>query len=71
MEPESLRPETLIELQIHLDHLSRTEEQCRTGLRRMRGGELTREAYRKLLDRQVDAQRAWEAKNRECFCVQD
>jgi hypothetical protein len=71
MDGESLRPETMIELQIHLDHLKQTAEQCSTGLRRVRGGQLTPDGYRKLLERQVDAQRAWEAKNRECFRAED
>jgi hypothetical protein len=65
MNGKALRPETLIELQIHLDRLNHTAEACRSALVSLRGGQMTHEAYRELLDRQVVAQREWEAKNHE------
>lgn len=67
MDGDELLPETLMDLQIHLDRLSRTSERCRSALRSMRGGGLSPESYRELLDRQLSAQREWEAKNREYF----
>jgi hypothetical protein len=68
MADDLLPPETLLALQIQLDRLHRSAERCRSGLRRVRGGELTREAYCELLDEHSLAQREWEVKNRAVFC---
>jgi len=67
MSDEMLPPERFLALQIELDRLHRSAERCRRGLRRMRGGELTREAYCELLNEQLTAHREWEAKNRAFF----
>jgi hypothetical protein len=67
MSDELLPPERFMALQIELDRLHRSAERCRRGLRRMRGGELTREAYCELLDQQLTVHREWEAKNRAFF----
>jgi hypothetical protein len=71
MEDEPLPPETLVNLHIHMDRLNRTAEQCRNGLRQIAGGRLSRRDYREVLERHLDAQRAWEAKLRETFCKGD
>jgi len=71
MEHKPLQPENFLALQIQIDRLNRAAEQCRTGLRRMRSGELTPEAYQELLHLQMNEQREWEAKNRECFCTSE
>lgn len=67
MSDETLPPETFMTLQIQLDRLHRSAERCRSGLRRMRRGGLTRKDYCDLLDEQLTAQREWEAENRAFF----
>ena len=60
MSEEMLPPETFMTLQIQLDRLHRSAEQCRRGLRSMRGGQLTRKDYCALLDEQGEL--GWETK---------
>jgi hypothetical protein len=71
MRDDLLPPETFLALQIQLDRLHRSAEQCRCGLRGLRGGKMSREAYRDLLDRQLTVQREWESKNRALFSTGD
>ena len=57
-----LPPEACIDLRISLDRLRNLEEQCIEGLSRWVDGDLTRDAYMRIVQRQQDAQRAWHAR---------
>jgi hypothetical protein len=62
MAERPLRPESALELRIHLDKLKRLEARCRDGLEKFLEGCLSRDTYLRLLGRQRDAQQEWERK---------
>lgn len=67
MGQRALPPEACLDLKISLDKLRQREERCREGLTKLVDGQLTREGYITLVDRQVDAQKAWEERYRKYF----
>ena len=67
MDSGHLPPEAHIDLQIGLDRLRELEERCRTALRELVRGRLSRSAYLSILSQQVDAQRDWELRHRKYF----
>jgi hypothetical protein len=64
-------PERHLELQLLLDRMRKLDDECRAALHRLRRGELSRESFRELLDRQHSARCEWEACNRKLFAVED
>jgi hypothetical protein len=60
MQGKPLPPEACLDLKISLDRLSQLEEQCRDGLGRWVDGELSKEAYMRIVRQQQAAQKAWE-----------
>jgi hypothetical protein len=62
-----LPPEVCLELKIELDRLNRLQARCQEGLSRLADGGLSKEAYFELVEAQADAQKTWEARNREYF----
>ncbi len=67
MTDQGLTPEARVDLQIHLDRLHDCEERCREGLRLISNGQLTRDEYFGLLDRQAAAHEAWRARHSRYF----
>lgn len=67
MEDRVLPPEASLDLQIHLDNVSKLQERCRDGLRRLVDGRLSRTDYLSLLNRHSAAQRAWEERHGKYF----
>jgi hypothetical protein len=60
MADRQLPPQVHINLQISLDKVRTLQDECRVGLTRLADGTLTKEAYRDLFRRQLEAQRHWE-----------
>jgi hypothetical protein len=62
-----LPPEAHIDLQIGLDRLRKVQDRCREALRSLARGKMSPSAYIELLNKQSDAQKAWEKRHKKYF----
>ena len=66
-EGRPLPPEATLDLRIHLDKLKHTEERCRDALQKLVDGDLSLDAYLRLLDSPSAAHKAWRSRNCKYF----